>query len=55
MTLDEPQENEQPVDVNGIGVLVADTAKPYVDATVVDYVKETHGEGFVLTGAGGNC
>jgi Fe-S cluster assembly iron-binding protein IscA len=55
MALDEPEENEQPVEVNGIGVLVADFARPFVDGTVVDYVKQPYGEGFVITGAGGSC
>jgi Fe-S cluster assembly iron-binding protein IscA len=55
MALDEPEENEQPVQVNGIDVLVADFVRPYVNDAVVDYVKQTYGEGFVLTGAGGSC
>jgi Fe-S cluster assembly iron-binding protein IscA len=55
MALDEPEENEQPVEVNGVGVLVADFARPFVEGTVVDYVKQPYGEGFVITGAGGAC
>jgi Fe-S cluster assembly iron-binding protein IscA len=55
MALDEPEENEQPVQVNGIDVLVADFARPFVESTTVDYVRETRGEGFVITGAGGAC
>jgi Fe-S cluster assembly iron-binding protein IscA len=55
MALDEPEDNEQPVDVNGIGVLVQDPARAFVDNMVIDYVTEPHGEGFVIHGAGGNC
>jgi Fe-S cluster assembly iron-binding protein IscA len=55
MALDEPEENEQPVQVNGIDVLVADFTRPFVEGTTVDYVKEKQGEGFVITGDGGAC
>jgi Fe-S cluster assembly iron-binding protein IscA len=52
MALDEPEENEKPVQVNGIDVLVADFARPFVDSVTVDYIYEPHGEGFVIRGAG---
>ncbi len=55
MALDEPQENEKPIQVNGIDVLVADFARPYIDGTIVDYIHEPHGEGFTIIGAGGAC
>lgn len=55
MALDEPEDNEQPVQVNGIDVLIEDTAKPFTDGMKVDYVKEPQGEGFVVSGAGGEC
>ena len=55
MALDEPKETEQPVEVNGIGVLLDDAARPYVDGTTVDYIKQPNGEGFVFTGAGSSC
>ena len=55
MALDEPEENEKLVSVNGIDVLIADFAKPFVDGVTVDYVKQSNGEGFVITGAGGTC
>ena len=53
MALDEPKENEQPVEVNGVSVLVADSARSYVEGTTVDYVKESYGEGFIIKGTGG--
>jgi Fe-S cluster assembly iron-binding protein IscA len=55
MVLDEPEENEQPVNVNGIEVLIADYAKPFVNGTTIDYVKQRFKEGFVITGSGDTC
>ena len=55
MALDEPQDNEQPVQVNGIDVFIADFAKPFVDGATVDYIKQPHGEGFIIDGVGGAC
>jgi Fe-S cluster assembly iron-binding protein IscA len=52
MALDEPQENEQPVKVNEIDVLLAEHARPFAEGTVVDYVKQPYGEGFIIDGAG---
>jgi Fe-S cluster assembly iron-binding protein IscA len=52
MALDEPQENEQPVTVNGIEVLMADFARPYAEGVVVDYVTNPYSEGFIIDGAG---
>lgn len=49
MALDEPQENEQPVRVNGIGVLVEDFAKTLVDDMTIDYVQNQDSKGFVIT------
>ena len=55
MALDEPKENEQAVQVNGIGVLLEDMVKPFTEGTIIDYVKEPSGEGFVIGGAGSSC
>lgn len=55
MVLDEPEENEQPVNVNGIEVLIADYAKPFVNGTTIDYVKQRFKKGFVITGSGDTC
>ncbi len=55
MALDEPDDDETPVTVNGIGVLVSEPVQPYVYGTVIDYVKESHGEGFVLHGRKDSC
>ena len=55
MALDEPEENEQPVQVNGIDVLIADFVRPFVDDTKVDYIKQPNNEGFIITGDGGAC
>jgi Fe-S cluster assembly iron-binding protein IscA len=55
LALDEPKENEKPVDINGIGVLIADAAEPWVEGTTVDYVKNWHKEGFIVTGSQESC
>jgi Fe-S cluster assembly iron-binding protein IscA len=51
MALDEPKENEESVLVNSIDVLIADSVKPLVEGTVVDYVDQPTGKGFVMRGA----
>ncbi len=55
MALDEPDKDELPVKVNGIDVLVTEPIQPYVKGTVIDYVKRSDAEGFVLRGGNGNC
>lgn len=55
MALDEPKEDEKPVEVNGIGVLIADFVRPFMDGTTIDYVKNPDGEGFTISGSGGSC
>ena len=55
MALDEPKENEQPVQVNGIGVLVEDFVRPIVDGTTVDYIENPDGKGFIITKDGESC
>ena len=49
MALDEPEKDEESININGIDVLLADYTKPFVDGTTVDYIKEDRGEGFVIT------
>ncbi len=55
LALDEPKEDEQPIQVNGINVLIAEIAKPFVDNAPVDYVKEPYGEGFVIADSESSC
>ena len=55
MALDEPEEDEQPVHVNGIDILIADFARPFVDGTTIDYGNQPQGEGFIISGAGETC
>ena len=55
MALDEPEDNEQPVNLNGIDVLITDFARPFVDGTTIDYIRQPQGEGFIITGAGVGC
>ena len=55
VALDEPDDDETPVTVNGIGVLVSEPVQPYVNGTIIDYVKEGYAEGFILKGRRNNC
>jgi Fe-S cluster assembly iron-binding protein IscA len=55
LALDEPRGSEVPVEVNGLGVLIADKVKGYVDGSVVDYIKSGKGEGFAIRGGGSSC
>ena len=55
LALDEPKESEVAVEVNGISVLVADLARPFVEDTTVDYVKGPHSEGFSITRSEDSC
>ncbi len=55
MALDEPSENEQAVEVDGIDILIADDVKPYASGNVLDWV-ETYGDaGFTLQPESGSC
>jgi Fe-S cluster assembly iron-binding protein IscA len=55
LALDEPRANEQPVEVNGIGLLIADEERPLVDGATVDYVKDDGREGFTIGDADASC
>jgi Fe-S cluster assembly iron-binding protein IscA len=51
MALDEPKEDEESVLVNGIDVLIADSVRHLLEGTIVDYVDQPAGTGFVVRGA----
>ena len=48
LALDEPKENENTVNVNGIDVLIAEEVKPTASSNKIDYVKSPEGEGFII-------
>ena len=54
LALDEPKEDEKPVQVNGLDVLIAERDNVFIDDAVLDYVVQAHGEGFVI-GGGSTC
>jgi len=51
LALDEPNENEETTQVNGIDVLIADAVKAFTDGNTIDYVNLPDGEGFTITSA----
>jgi Fe-S cluster assembly iron-binding protein IscA len=55
MALDEPRNDEQPIQVNGIGVLIGDEEKALVEGATVDYVKDGYREGFTIGSADDSC
>ena len=48
LALDEPDENEDTTQINGIDVLISDAVKPYADGSTLDYVNSPDGEGFII-------
>jgi len=55
LALDEPKEDEKPVDVNGIGLLIGDTVEPWIDGSTVDYVEDVYRKGFTVTSDRDSC
>jgi len=51
LALDEPNENEDITQVNGIDVLIADTVKAFTDGNTIDYVDFPDGGVFTITSA----
>jgi Fe-S cluster assembly iron-binding protein IscA len=51
MALDEPADSEKPVKVNGVGVLIDGSTMALTDQTIIDYVDEPSGRGFLVKGA----
>jgi Fe-S cluster assembly iron-binding protein IscA len=52
LALDEPNENEDIIQINGIEVLISDVVKAFADRNTIDYVNLPDGEGFIITPAG---
>ena len=52
MALDEPSENEDTTQINGIDVLISDSIKDFTNGNTIDYVTLPDGEGFIITPAG---
>jgi len=48
LALDEPNENEDTIQVNGIDVLISDDVKPAASENKIDYIKSPEGEGFII-------
>jgi len=52
MALDEPEENEKSVQVNGIELLISDYIRPHVEGLKIDYLQEKYRKGFTFNSAG---
>jgi len=52
LALDEPNENENTIQINGIDVLISDAIKAFADRNTIDYVNLPDREGFTLAPAG---
>ena len=55
LALDEPEKDEESMNINGIDVLISGQILSHVNGTVVDYVKQSGEEGFVLKGRKNGC
>lgn len=55
MALDEPNDNETPLKINELDILMEDNVRSYAAAQVLDYVVTPRGEGFSIAPAGGSC
>ena len=61
LALDEPNEKEDTIQVNGIDLLISDDVKPAASANKIDYIESPEGEGFVIalksgeSGCGESC
>ena len=52
LALDEPNENEDTTQINGVDVLISDAVKAFADRNTIDYVNLPGGEGFIIAPAG---
>jgi hypothetical protein len=52
LVLDEPQDNEISIPVNGVDVLIGDEVKDLANKSRIDYMTGPNGEGFVISLAG---
>jgi Fe-S cluster assembly iron-binding protein IscA len=56
LALDEPNDQDERVTLEGLEILVDKRAAPYVEGSVVDYVDSLWGKGFTIRPAyGGSC
>jgi len=56
VALDEPGQNEKPVVIDGVDILVAEHIRPYVDGARIDYGKRWfRGEGFTVSASELSC
>lgn len=55
LALDEPEENEQTIEADGLDILISDDVKPYATGNVLDWVTALGGEGFILQPESGQC
>ena len=56
MALDEPNDGDERVSLEGVDILVDKFALPYVEGSVVDYVQSLWGKGFTIRPAyAGGC
>ena len=48
LALDEPKEHEEPVQINGIDVLISDEVNSIASVKKIDYINSLDGEGFII-------
>ena len=53
LALDEPNDTEESVTINGLEILMNDQVAPYTAQQTVDYVDTRQGKGFLIRRGGG--
>jgi len=56
LVLDELKKKEETIEVNGIELLIAEHVLPFTKGYQIDYITNSHGQGFaILPVAGNSC
>lgn len=55
LALDEPNDDEVLVQVNGLDVIIGEKVKGFAEGSLVDYTKSSYGEGFTIRNVNSGC
>jgi iron-sulfur cluster assembly protein len=55
MGFDEPQEDDNRIDLGGVTLLVDPASAPFLENAEMDYADDLMGRGFKINAAGGGC
>ncbi|MDX2480304.1 MAG: hypothetical protein QNK24_08195 [Desulfuromusa sp.] len=55
LVLDELNEEEQTIEVDGMNILIAEHVLPYTKGHKIDYINNPHSQGFAILPINGGC